>query len=67
MLSETSKTSLAFDRERSMKGLTEKELSEKAGVSQTTVHNFLNCRTGTSFENVIKIGKALGFKWSFSK
>ena len=39
------------------KGMTKKELAEKAGISQTTIQNIRNSKT--SFRNMVKIADAL--------
>ena len=39
------------------KGMTKKELAEKAGISETTIQNIRTSRT--SFRNMVKIADAL--------
>lgn len=41
-------------------GLTQKELSEKSGLSIITISQYVNGRTTPSFQNVFRLAKVLG-------
>lgn len=43
-----------------LKGVTQAELSERTGLSQPMISNYISAKTTPSFYNVDKIAKALG-------
>ncbi|ADB41295.1 helix-turn-helix domain-containing protein [Spirosoma linguale] len=57
-------TSTQIRDARKAKGLTQKELAEKLGVSESTVNQYESGKQNLTIDTLVKIANALGMKFS---